>query len=267
MSRLGVSGPSASACADQGLNAGIRVVGGATLDLSHARVTDIVNTPADGCDHHGNAISVGDLDAGEVGHAVIRDVEVSHYSGSAVVVFNPGSTITVTGSALDARIQPAEHAFTGGVEVGNGASAHVTHNVIRGNRCASPDIPCGSDPINEFQASAIGNGPGAAPAADSEFAHNHIVGNDVGVYVFAWDNCCRIHDNRIVDSLVSGVTIQDGSAEIGRNVIRGGPVGVAVVADAVDTVGTLRHVTIRGTSEAETKTIQCCGFTATVIRR
>ncbi|MFD4506690.1 hypothetical protein [Streptomyces sp. NPDC058457] len=41
--------------------------------------------------------------------------------------------------------------------------------------------------------------------------------------------------------------------------------GIGVIADAVDTTGTLRGDRIRRTSVAPVREIQCCGFTATAV--
>jgi hypothetical protein len=57
----------------------------------------------------------------------------------------------------------------------------------------------------------------------------------------------------------------DGSNAASHDRISGGRVGVAVVADAVDTTGTLKHEAVDDTSGQRIQTIQCCGFTATAI--
>jgi hypothetical protein len=261
---LGVSGPGPNACGSgPSLNAGIRVSGNATLDLRSARVTDIVDTPVHDCSHNGTGIGVGGIFTGSVGHATIRDVVVIHYQNSAITAFEPGTTLTVTDSFLDARIDVGAAVFTGGVEFGNGAVVRVLRNVIRGNRCTSPSFGCGPDPMSQFQASGVGNGPGDQ-AAGSEIAYNVLSENEIGVYLVFATGCCSVHDNLIRNSTLFGIAIQDGTNMVSNDVIVGGPVGVAAIADAVDTVAILDHVTIRGTSVARTKTIQCCGYRAAI---
>jgi hypothetical protein len=261
---LGVSGPGPNACGSgPSLNAGIRVSGGATLDLRSARVTDIVDTPVHDCSHNGTGIGVGGIFTGSVGHATIRDVVVIHYQNSAITAFEPGTTLTVTDSFLDARIDVGAAVFTGGVDFGNGAVVRVLRNVIRGNRCTSPTFNCGPDPINQFQASGVGNGPGDQ-AAGSEIAYNILSENEIGVYLFAATGCCSVHHNLIRNSRFFGIAIQNGTNLVSNDVIEGGSVGVAAIADFVDTVAILDHEVIRNTSVARTKTIECCGFHATI---
>jgi hypothetical protein len=59
--------------------------------------------------------------------------------------------------------------------------------------------------------------------------------------------------------------IQDGDATTSSNTIRGGQVGIGVVADFVDTTGVLRGDRITGPTVAPVREIECCGFTATAI--
>ena len=104
-------------------------------------------------------------------------------------MFTRGSTATITDNRLDARVDPSTVVFTGGIEIANGALAKVTHNHITGNRCSSPELECGADPITQFQAAGLANGPGAPPGPGTEFAHNTVTANDIGIYLFAADNC------------------------------------------------------------------------------
>ena len=173
LSKLTVSGPGPNACADGSLHAGIKVVQDATLDLHHARVLDIHDTPIHDCSHNGDAIAIGDFPQQEVGHATIHHVEIRQYQSAGITVFTPGSTATITDNRLDAHVDPSTVVFTGGIEIANGAEAKVTHNRITGNRCSSPELECGADPITQFQAAGLANGPGAPPGPGSEFAEQH----------------------------------------------------------------------------------------------
>jgi hypothetical protein len=47
--------------------------------------------------------------------------------------------------------------------------------------------------------------------------------------------------------------------------VSGGRVGVAVVADAVDTVATFRNEAISGASVAVVEELACCGFRAVAL--
>ncbi|MFG3002120.1 hypothetical protein ACGFYK_37455, partial [Streptomyces sp. NPDC048340] len=60
ISRLAVSGPGSGTCDEGALGAGIRVLGGAHLDLSHAAVSHIKDTPMAPCFRSANSILIGD---------------------------------------------------------------------------------------------------------------------------------------------------------------------------------------------------------------
>ena len=266
---LTISGPGSTACAGGTLNAGIWVIGGATLDIRSARVLHIHDTPRQFCNRAGTAIAVGSFILGEVGHANVHNVAISDYQGNGVSVFEPGSTAIVTDSVIDASTTAADSGvFTGGVEVGDGAVAVVKRNLIANARCVGTNAlgPCGGDPFTTFQASGINSGPALPPGTGTEFSDNIISGNDVGIYLAFADNCCTVRRNVIVNSVFFGVVIQDSTNEETRNVIVGGPVGVAVAADAVDSVGTLHGDVILRQSVAATQELECCGFTATLVR-
>jgi hypothetical protein len=265
MSRLTVSGPGPNASGGVSLYAGIKVVQNATLDLSDARVLDIHDTPIHDCFPNGLAISIGDY-FGSVGHATLHDVVVSHYQFAGITVFSPGSTATITDNIVDAEVDPSTVVVTIGIEVGQGAVAKVSDNVIRGNVCSSPELGCGPDPITQSQGGGLFiNGSPVPPGPGTEFSDNVVSGNDIGIYLYAAGNCCNVHDNLILNNTLFGIAIQDGVTDVSHDTIRGGAVGVGVIADAVNSVGTLHDERIFGTSVANTKAIQCCGFTATVV--
>jgi hypothetical protein len=264
ISGLTVRGPGPNPCGDGSLNAGIKVHSGASLQLSAARVLDIVDTPAHDCFPQGSGIVVGDRATGEVGSATIRAVEVSHYQFHAIGVYNAGSTATIMGNVLDAQVGPSDVVAPVGVQIGNGALAVVTYNVIRGNRCERPELGCGADPATQVQSAALANGSGDPPAPGTEFAHNVLADNDVGVYMFDAGECCDVHHNLMVGNRFFGVVIQDGESSVSHDTIIGGQTGVGVIADSADTVGTLEHEHISGTSGPRISISECCGFTATV---
>jgi parallel beta-helix repeat protein len=264
MTGLTVSGPGPTSCAVGSLNAGLRVIGGATLNLSSARVLHIHDSPKLDCNHNGTGIAIGALFTTETGHANIHDVVVADYQSGGISVFTAGSDAVITRTVVDAGIRGSEVVFTGGIEVGDGAVAKVTHDVISGNRCTNPSLNCGPDPMAEFQAAGINNGPGEPPGPGTEFADNLIVGNDIGIYLFGATDCCSVHDNLIVSSRYFGIAIQDGSNQVSGDTIIGGRVGVGVIADFADSVGTLNHERIANTSVADTQALDCCGVHATV---
>lgn len=264
---LTVSGPGATACDAGSLGVGISVVQNAKLDLVNARVRRIHDTPKRACGHDGQGIRVGDFPSGEVGTASIRNVVIENYQAEAIAVFTPGSRAVITQNLIDAHVLQGDVVNPGGVVIGDGAVGIVTHNIIRGHRCSSVELFCGADPLSDFQSFGITNGPGAAPGAGTEFAHNWIAANDIGIYMFAADDCCLIHHNVLADNRFFGIVVQDGRNDFARDLIFGGQVGVGVIADFVDAAATLHRETILGVSVAPTREIECCGFEARVLRR
>lgn len=233
----------------------------------NARVRRIHDTPKRACGHDGQGIRVGDFPSGEVGTASIRNVVIENYQAEAIAVFTPGSRAVITQNLIDAQVRQGDVVNPGGVVIGDGAVGIVTHNIIRGHRCSSAELFCGPDPLSDFQSFGITNGPGAAPGAGTEFAHNWMAANDIGIYMFAADDCCLIHHNVLADNRFFGIVVQDGRNDFARDLIFGGQVGLGVIADFVDAAATLHRETILGVSVAPTREIECCGFEARVLRR
>src|SRR5574342_283665 len=109
--------------------------------------------------------------------------------------------------------------------------------------------------MTEFQSVGIGgnsNPPGTV------IEENTVSDNDVGIYLFGSDGCCRTRENTLTDNRFFGIVIQDGTNETAENRISGGEVGIGVVADFVDTVGVSRHDRIKRTSVAPVQELECC---------
>lgn len=255
ISRLTVSGPGAGTCEDGPLRDGILVVGNAHLDLSFAAVRHIHDTPLFNCERSGHGVSVG-FPFFSNGTARISNVTVSDYAQVGIIAFNEGSTAEVTYSVVTGA-GPSTVVANSGVEFVLGAVGVVTHSVISGNACGSPDL-CGPDFFNEFQMAGI-----SAGGAGTVIAHNVLVGNQVGIYVA---DAADVHHNLLVGNDYFGVALQDGSFELRDNLVTGGTGGVAVIAAAADTTAVIRRVTIVGTSGPAVQEFECCGFTATVTR-
>jgi len=266
MSGLAVSGP--IPC---GLVTGIAVVQAATLQLSDSRVNDILPDGAS-CPAPPRGVSVSfgappriqmDGVAGTTANGRVTNVVVDGYQSEGLVATGPfgvsSSSVTFADNVITAGVPqiPTEQ-FD--IDVFFNAVAQVTGNTVSGGVCTIPG--CGPDPINEFQAMGIFVGPGGA---GSTFSDNLISGADVGVYQFGSPNCCRISENTLQDNRFFGIVIQDGDGTTSANTVRGGQIGIGVVADFADTVGVLRGDHITGTTVAPVREIECCGFTATAI--
>lgn len=267
MSRRTVRGPGPEPCGPLRLRWGIKVTENATLNLSFAEVLEINDTPKHDCNHGGSAIVMGTLFSGDTGHAHIHHVLVRDFQSGGILVFEPGSDAIISDNVIDAAVAPTDVVFTGGIEVGQGAVARVTRNSVRGSRCSGPELGCGPDPIAQLQGSGFTNGPGAPPGPGTEFDHNLVFDNDVGIYLAFTPGSPSVHHNSLVNNSFFGIAIQDSSNEVADDIIVGGSVGVGVIADAEDSVATLRHERIFATKLAPTETIECCGFKASVVTK
>jgi hypothetical protein len=254
MTQLTVSGPGAGTCEEGPLEDGIHVFDGAHLDLSFASVTHIHNTPISDCFPNGLGITIGDFFV-STATATIHHSEISDFAGVGIIVFNEGSSVTIsdnviTGPGLSTVVA------TGGVEFIVGAVGTISNNVISGNACGSPALGCGPDFFNEFQVAGItAGGPGVV------ITKNLLYGNQVGIYAF---DTAQISHNTITDNHYFGMALQDGPFTASHDKISGGVGGVAVIAAFADTTAVLDKVKITGTSGAPVQKFECCGFTATI---
>ncbi len=198
LSQLAVSGPGSGTCSDGALGSGIRVLGGARLDLGHARVTHITDTPAAPCAHSAVAVFAGDFPVG-TGSVTIHESEISDYQGSAVTVLNQGSSATIVNSTVTGHPRLS----TDGIGFIAGAAGRVTGNTISGNDCREPDPACGPDFFGETQH------VGVAAGTNTVVEHNRLIGNHVGIYAVGGSD--SIGHNDITRSSYFGMALQDGS--------------------------------------------------------
>ena len=184
---------------------------------------------------------------------------VDNYGSDGVVCNGVGTTCTVTGNTVLGRGLVDDYSQFG-IEIRAGAVAKVRLNSLSGHLCNNPS--CGPDPLNDIQAFGIfiqrgGNG--------SDISQNRFADNDAGILQFLSPDCCTISENHFMNNRFIGILIADGNGTTSENEITGGQIGIAVVADIVDTVGMLRGDKIRDTTVAPVREESCCGFTATAI--
>jgi hypothetical protein len=250
---------------------GVQAVEEAALRLTDSRVTGIHPDP-DTCPPEqaaGRGVVVGlpshiamDGEDGSTAYGTVRDVDVGGYGHAGLSVAGPvGGPPSRAKFARDWVTGGSPiRTFQFGMHVGDEAVAHVTHNHVSGNVCTQPG--CGPDPFADIQSAGI---LVEVSGTGTEVSHNAFSDNDVGVYQIASPGCCEIRHNILGDNRFFGIAIQDGDGATLANRIRGGEVGIGVIAGGADTVGRLRHDRIHGTSVAPVKEIECCGFTATAI--
>ncbi|GGS40135.1 hypothetical protein Snoj_03440 [Streptomyces nojiriensis] len=252
ISRLAVSGPGSGTCDAGALGAGIRVLGGAHLELSHAAVSHIKDTPMAPCFRSANSILIGDFPTG-AGSATIQDSEITDYQGSGVVVLGADSRATLLRNVVTGQ----KTISTDGIEFVE-ATGRVEKNTVSDNACREPDPECGPDFFTEFQHAGILANTGVV------VTKNRLVGNQLGIYGFG---TMETSHNTLVDNTYFGLALQDGTFTAVRDTVRGGGGGVAVIASAVDTTARLDQVRITKVSGDRIRKFECCGFTATVTTR
>lgn len=269
ISGLTISGPIPCATEVSGIN----VFEGANLDLSGVRVTAIHVDPTScaAADAAGRAVVFGlpphivaDGRHGSVAFGRIDHVVVDAYQHAGISVTGPLDGVRTRVSVThDVVIGGAPlPSFQYGIHISAGALVQVSDNRVVDNVCAAPY--CGPDPINQGQAVGILL---QSTLAGSRIVGNYVSENDVGVYQVDSPVCCTISGNILERNRYFGIVIQDGDGTTSGNTITGGQVGIGVVADFVDTTAWLRGDHISGTTDADVREIQCCGYVATAIRR
>jgi hypothetical protein len=168
----------AGTCNDD-LNA-ILVAGGATLKGSNLAITAAGAVPLNGC-QGGVGIQIGMAwtTPVEVGHATLKNVNVSGYQKNGITVDGAGSTATITNSNV-AGIGATDQIAQNGIQVSFGALGKITNSVVTGNECDHPS--CGPDSLLSSQSTGV---LFYAQAAGSKLSNSTLSNNDIGVYVLA----------------------------------------------------------------------------------
>ncbi|MFJ9647644.1 right-handed parallel beta-helix repeat-containing protein [Streptomyces sp. NPDC101206] len=249
ISRLSVSGPGSGTCDEGALGAGIRVRDGAHLDLSHAAVSHIKDTPMAPCFRSANAVLIGDFPSG-AGSADIRDSRITDYQGSGIVALSAESNATVLRNVVTGQ----KSISTDGIEFVD-ATGRAEQNLVSDNSCREPDPGCGTDFFSDIQHAGILANTGVA------VTRNRLVGNQLGIYAFG---TVETSHNTIRDSDYFGIAFQDGRFTAVKDTIRGGANGVAAIAGETDTTVRLDRVGIANVSGDRIRTFEDNGHTATV---
>jgi parallel beta-helix repeat protein len=248
---------------------GIVVVQSSNLELTDARVTNLVPDPTTCSDAAARSVQFGlgdhvriDGEFGTTASGRVTGVLVDNFQTEGLVANGPfgvpPTSVTFTNNVIVPGIPalPTAHA---GIDVFLNAVADVKGNTIVGGVCTFPF--CGPDVINDVQAIGIFVGPGSD---GSRISDNRVSDTDIGIGQLASTNC-TIRKNNLKDNRFYGIVIADTDGTTHDNTITGGQVGIGVVAISVDTVGVLRGDKIKDTSVQPVEEVDCCGVTATAI--
>ena len=260
LSGVNVTGPVPCAFVDEGIG----VVEDGSLEVSDSRVSDLV---AEGCAGEAYGIVFGvspgyaidGVPGGTTASGRVSHVVVDTFQSAGIIAVGPygrpPSRVTVTNSTVIVG-SPVDPTGTVGIWVRLNAVGQVTGNTVSGGVCTYD--ACGLDPIAEYQSIGV-----AVEAADgTTVTGNRLSGADVGLF----DNAAAVTvgGNTLVDNHMFGIVVFDTDGVTKNNTVTGGLVGIGVVAASRDTTELSSGDRISGVSDAATKTIQCCSFSASV---
>jgi nitrous oxidase accessory protein NosD len=243
MSRLAVAGPGPGTCGS--IDRGISVIGGASLAITQAAVSDIRDNPRSEC-NNGFDVGAGTQRSGgrtdpEVGHLTIDHTTLSGYQRAGIFVIGVGSTGQIDHNTVKGTHCTYPCNGPGGIGVFFGASATVDHNTISGNECDDPTLPCGPDPFNDFQSWGVLM---IQAASSTVVSHNSLNANDAGIYT---DTGPTIDHNDVASRWFGIYTDAGNAAQVDHNSTTGGIYGIFDLGGT----GTFSHNSASGSSGAD----------------
>jgi len=229
-----------------GIFCGIFVRDGANANIHDNAILDIRDEPLTGAGV-GRGIVIGWAGypplsgVNTTGTATITNNVVTGYERAGIVVFNAGSSATISDNTVTSAAQSLFAAQTGI------AIAEKAVGTISGNLCNHAD--CGPDVMTQFQATGISlflSGGGIT------VSDNTVSNNDIGIY--NWQDSSAtvantISGNSLTGNRYYGIGLDQGNATVSNNIINGGNVGVVIVSfnsNAANSQGTLTGNTITG---------------------
>ena len=243
MSRLAVAGPGPGTCGS--IDRGISVIGGASLAITQAAVSDIRDNPGSEC-NNGFDVGAGTQHNGqmadpEVGHLTIDHATLTGYQRAAIFVAGVGSTGQIDHNTIKGTPCTFPCNGPGGIGVFSGASATIDHNTISGNECNDPTLPCGPDWFNDSQSWGILM---IGAASSTVVSHNSLYANDAGIYT---DTGVTIDHNDVASRWFGIVTDFGNAAQVDHNSTTGGIYGIYDFGGT----GTFSHNSASGSSGAD----------------
>jgi len=222
LSQLAVAGPGPGTCGS--IDRGISVIGGASLAITQAAVSDIRDNPGSEC-NNGFDVGAGNQRHGqitdpEVGHLTIDHTTLSGYQRAAIFVSGDGSTGQIDHNTIKGVPCTFPCNGPGGIGVFSGASATIDHNTISGNECNDPTLPCGPDWFNDYQSWGILM---SGAASSTVVSYNSLNTNDAGIYT---DSAVTIDHNDVASRWFGIVTYFGNAAQVNDNSITAGVYGI-----------------------------------------
>jgi Right handed beta helix region len=193
---------------------GVLVGGGATLTATH----DEVLAPSR-CSS-GIGVAVGTTGAVEqTGHATLRQVSVSGYSGRGIAATGAGSSVRVIAS--DVRGGTEGSSGPTGIEIGQGATGMVKGSTIARNWLVGRTIGTGILVDRAAPPVVIANDTLEEDGTGVKFASGATTAPSTPELV--------LRRSRILNSLGVALLLEQGTASIAHDLIEGGEYGIQIV--------------------------------------
>jgi len=170
------------------------VVRQASVDVSNSTVHDIGETPLNGS-QHGLAIYYATVDTGSptaqptcttgATSGAISGNTIDDYQKAGIVANCTGTSVTITKNTVNGE-GPVPYIAQNGIQVGYGAKATVTGNVVSGNAYTGPNGASSAGIL-------VVGGPcfGLSYTVGLSITKNTLTTNDVGVWLFNGDATCN----------------------------------------------------------------------------
>jgi parallel beta-helix repeat protein len=187
-----ITGPGATGAG--GIGFGIHIDSGGSATIVDNHITKIEDNPIDGA-QNGVAIQVGRQSEGTTGSATILDNTIDNYQKTGIVVSNAGSHADIFGNTVRG-VGPTNVIAQNGIQISDGATAQVSHNVVSGNIYT---------PGTTQATGILLFNPGTV-----RVDHNAVTHNDIGIIAVGGTGLVIDH-NRVSHSTFFGIVL-DGAA-------------------------------------------------------
>ena len=153
---------------------------GAHVDITLSRIHDIGESPLNG-DQHGVAIY---FVYGSVSSGSIVGNRIWNYQKGGIVVNGSGSSATVSANQVLGQ-GPVNYIAQNGIQIGYGAKARVSFNVVTGNSYTGNGLTASGGII------VVGGACyGDVPTVGTQIIGNTVTGNDIGIWLSNLDASC-----------------------------------------------------------------------------
>jgi parallel beta-helix repeat protein len=192
ISQFTITGPFAGSCGNN--DQGVRVDSGGSANITGNRITQISDSPLDGC-QQGVAIEIGEDNPptdDTTGSATITQNVIDNYQKNGITVDGSGSAGWIVGNVIKG-VGPTAIIAQNGIQISDGANASVVGNQVSGDVYTPQTY--GSTGMLLYQ-------PGNAT-----ISLNNVTGTDTGIYAYQVGGHTTVSDNQVSGSTYDGITL------------------------------------------------------------